>query len=231
MSAVINDATVATTEAFRVGLVVRARSKGWCVFAEPESRVIDCEIQGTVFVGFGSYMNSGRIRSYVEVGRYCSIGRDVSLGLGHHNLEGFSTSPFFSELGGGATLPLASEDPKRRVIIGHDCWIGDGVKIASGVRVGNGAMIATGAVVTKDVEPYEIVGGVPARSIKKRFGLGPKADLTRQRLEALEWWNLDPLILRQNVQNSIDLSLDSLENLTTSLNPYQFNYTRLLPKE
>lgn len=206
-------------------VVINAKGNSWCVFAEPQVRIIDAELQGAVYFGFGSYMNSGRIRSYVEVGRYCSIGRDVSLGLGHHNFEGFSTSPFFESNLPAATLRLAQAEPKRRVIIGNDCWIGDGVKVSSGVTIGDGAIVAAGAVVSRDVEPYEVVGGVPAKHIRFRF----EQDM-RERLLRTAWWTYEPNVLKRIVSPSLSETVSVLENPEGSFEFYPVSYQVLRPK-
>lgn len=199
---------MAKASKFRAPRVNNTKTSKWAVFAEPMVDINDCEIFGTVFFGFGSYMNSGSIRSHVEVGRYCSIGRNVTLGLAHHNLDGFSTSPFFGHVGSASDMELASDEPKRRVVVGSDCWIGDGVKISSGVTVGHGAVIAAGALVEEDVEPYEIVGGVPAKHIRYRFD-----QPTRQGLLASSWWDLDPQVLRSIVEPSVAATLDNIAAL------------------
>lgn len=118
-----------------------------------------------------------------------------------------STSSFFDFSPAGKSSAFVQESPKRRTIIGNDVWIGDGVRIASGVRVGNGAVIATGAVVVKDVDPYEIVGGIPAKRIKMRFG----ANIARN-LEATKWWTYDPVALRKNLPSSPLLAAERLKN-------------------
>jgi hypothetical protein len=80
---------------------------------------------------------------------------------------------------------------ENRITIGHDVWIGHGATILPGVTVGNGAVIGAGAVVSKDVAPYAIVGGVPARAIRQRF-----PDAIAERLQALAWWDWDHERLR-----------------------------------
>ncbi|MET3352001.1 UNVERIFIED_ORG: acetyltransferase-like isoleucine patch superfamily enzyme [Arthrobacter sp. UYEF1] len=204
---------------YRTPVVLNAKSSNWCVFAEPEARILNCEIQGTVFVGFGSYVNSGIIRSYAQIGRYCSIGRGVALGLGHHNLDGFSTSPFFESYFPAGTLKLAQAEPKRRIVIGNDCWIGDGAKIVSGVTIGDGAIVAAGAVVTKDVEAYAIVGGIPAKHMRYRFD-----EEIRRRLMASNWWDIDPQIVKQAADQSVSVTLDNLESLAADPKMHVISY-------
>lgn len=172
---------------YRKPAVTNAVGGIWAVRAEPNVSLRGVEIQGTIRVGFGSYMNRGLIRGYSRIGRYCSIGRDVSIGLGIHNLSNSSTSPFFNFRSSVPSKKFVSVDPKIRTLIGNDVWIGDGVKIDSGVTVGDGAIIATGAIVTKDVEPYSIVGGIPAKHLKWRF-----PEEIRTAFQELRWWESDP---------------------------------------
>lgn len=200
-----HDTGAARAPQYSAPRVTAPLTANWVVYAEPEAKLHRVEVHGSVWIGFWSYVNSGAIRSYVEIGRYCSIGRDVSLGLGHHNVSGISGSPFFGDRAVGA-LPLASEEPKRRVVIGHDVWIGDGVKILSGVSIGHGAVLAAGCVVTKDVRPYEIVGGIPARTLSWRFD-----EDVIERLLRSEWWNLDPKWIRENLTGDIEECLEVLE--------------------
>lgn len=122
-----------------------------------------CEIFPGVAFGLHSYMNSGIVRSQVVVGRYCSIGRGVTIGSGAHDHNALSTSPFFRTNSNPPIVRWANEARRIRVLIGNDVWIGDNAYIMSGVNVGDGAIIAAGSVVTRDVPPYSVVAGVPAK--------------------------------------------------------------------
>lgn len=161
---------------------------------EPGSYLSSCEIFSPLQIGYKSYMNGGILRKYVEIGRYCSIGRDVKIGLGHHALTDITTSGFFkiSKTFTEGKIILDDISPKRRVLIGNDVWIGDNVMIKSKIRIGDGAVIGAGSMVTKDVEPYTVVAGVPARVIKMRF---PKHIV--EGLLKLKWWEKDPTQLRK----------------------------------
>lgn len=139
-------------------------------------------------MGFGSYLGVKNQIS-AEIGRYCSIGAEIKTVSGSHPTSVFvSTHPAFFSTKKQAGFTYANEnlfeENKKRVVIGNDVWIGDRVTILGGVKIGDGAIIAAGAVVTKDVEPYSIVGGVPAREIKKRF-----SDEEIRKLLELKWWD------------------------------------------
>jgi len=93
---------------------------------------------------------------------------------------------------------------ENRVIIGHDVWIGHGATVLPGVKVGNGAVIGAGAVVSKDVAPYTIVGGVPAKLIRERFGKE-----IAERFEKLAWWDWDHGRLRDALNDFRMLDADA----------------------
>lgn len=122
--------------------------------------------------------------STVRIGRYCSIAGGVSiLTSQEHHLEWVSTFPFQIIFGDDRGLPIPSRS-KGNVSIGHDVWIGTEALILSGVSIGHGAVIAARSVVTKDVPPYAIVAGVPARVIRHRFDPATIASLLR-----IAWWD------------------------------------------
>jgi virginiamycin A acetyltransferase len=144
----------------------------------------ECSIQSSsilskpagAFIGAHSYMNpDGYIRDDVFIGRYCSIGRRVTIGAGMHHITGLSSSPAVksnnhSEYNLEQRQVLQIQKKKSNLtIIENDVWIGDGVVVMPGVKIGTGAIVGANSVVTKDVDPYAVVGGVPARPIKKRF--------------------------------------------------------------
>ena len=121
----------------------------------------------------------------VTVGKYSSINGAVEVLLnGNHHPEWVSTYPFRIRYG----LPGAHQDghpfSRGSVVIGNDVWVGWRAVILSGVRIGDGSVVAAGAVVTKDVDPYTVVGGVPARVIRRRFD-----DLTCEALGRIAWWD------------------------------------------
>jgi len=113
------------------------------------------------------------------IGKYCSIAANVCIGVKQHPLHLLSTNPRVYQ-----NNPEYYRRPEKPVHIGHDVWIGRNAIIQDGVTVGTGAVVASSAVVTKDVPPYAIVGGVPARIIKYRF----EPELI-EKLLASEWWN------------------------------------------
>ena len=120
-------------------------------------------------------------RSHILIGKFCSISLDVVFEIGqNHPMYSASTYPF------RAIPPLAPGiiDNHYHIILGNDVWVGRGAMFLSGVRVGNGAIIGAGAVVRKDVPPYAIVIGNPARIVKYRFSKKTIAQFQR-----IKWWN------------------------------------------
>lgn len=127
--------------------------------------------ENLVQVGKGTYggilVFNDVIERHLIIGNYCSIASNVVFLLGHdHRLDGISTFPYKTE---NLHMQKSEAISKGDIIIDDDVWFGYGVTVMSGLHVGQGAVIAAGAVVTRDISPYAIVGGVPAKVIKYRF--------------------------------------------------------------
>ena len=143
------------------------------------------------------------------IGKFCMIASDVKFIMNgaNHLSNAISTYPF-AVFGNGweSAMEGKTYPNKGNIEIGNDVWIGYNATIMAGVKIGDGAIIATNSTVVSDVEPYTIVGGNPAREIKKRFS--PEIV---ERLLKLQWWNWDIEKITKNVQNLTDLDIDKLE--------------------
>lgn len=132
------------------------------------------------------------------IGKFCMIASDVKFIMNgaNHLSESISAYPF-AIFGNGweKAMEGKSYPNKGDLIIGNDVWIGYNATIMSGIVIGDGAIIATNATVTKDVAPYTIVGGNPAKEIRKRFD-----EETIKKLLAIQWWNWDIATISKNVQ-------------------------------
>jgi acetyltransferase-like isoleucine patch superfamily enzyme len=132
-------------------------------------------------LGRYSYVQHGSIVSNAIIGKYCSIAPHVAIGPGEHPVDCISTHPVIWSMAEGKEV---TEDWSRGTVIGNDVWIEQNAIVRSGVKIGDGAVVAAGAVVVKDVGPYEVVGGVPARQIRMRF-----SDDIVQRFIEMRWWD------------------------------------------
>lgn len=175
------------------------------------------KVEGS-FLGFGTYVASNAEISYAKIGRYSCIGPEVKIIRGQHPISFVSIHPAFYSLEKQAGFTYAQDqkfeeyryvDEKYLVLIGNDVWIGDSAKIMEGVKIGDGAVVAAGALVTKDVEPYTIVGGVPAKKIKQRF-----VQSTIEELLKLSWWDKGEDWIRNhaNLFDDIELFLEHIKN-------------------
>ena len=166
-------------------------------------------------VGAFSYLANDSHLYDVTIGRYCSIGDNVHI-LSQHPTETFSTSPVFYEDVFDEPFRARQRSSFKnlaRTNIGNDVWIGSGVKIKTGLTIGDGAVIGAGSVVTKDVAPFSIVAGVPAKLIKMRFSQD-----TIERIQKLAWWQYN-LLPYQLSWNDLESTLSQLENMS-ELAPY-----------
>jgi acetyltransferase-like isoleucine patch superfamily enzyme len=180
--------------------------------------------------------------SDVVIGRYCSFANEVQIGRIGHPLTWLSTSPFFYayegemlDVGDGfaaaaayrAYRPVRPDDIVARnrrtthdfrepTIIGNDVWVGHGAFISPGVTIGDGAVVGACAVVTRDVPPYAIFGGNPARVLRMRFDERQVLDLL-----SLAWWRFAPWQLHGTPFAHIDRAIAHLQELIPSLRPYE----------
>lgn len=155
---------------------------------------------------WGGLTSEGNI-STLKIGKFCSIADRVVIFLGgEHRVDWISTYPFNGVFKRACGKIKGHPFAKGDVIIGNDVWIGRSASILSGVSVGDGAVIGAHSLVTKDVDPYTIVGGNPAKVIRKRFD-----DKTIQELLAIKWWNWEidriiknvPLLMSGNVEQFV----------------------------
>lgn len=135
------------------------------------------------------------------IGKFCSIacGAKFLFNSANHTMASLSTYPFplfFDEWELEKTNVMDAWDNKGDIVVGNDVWIGYEAVILAGVTIGDGAVIGDRAVVTKDVPPYTVVGGVPAKPIKKRFN-----DETITELLKLKWWNWSEEKISQNIKS------------------------------
>jgi acetyltransferase-like isoleucine patch superfamily enzyme len=148
-----------------------------------------CNFSGNVKIGYATTLGyNNLLAGKITIGKYCQLGADVALHATNHPISSMTTY-INKNLFNGELKGLKEEN---EIVIGNDVWIGHGVIIVGNINIGNGAILAAGSVITKDVPAYTIVGGVPAKIIKKRF-----SDQIIQEIETLKWWNLSEVELEK----------------------------------
>jgi acetyltransferase-like isoleucine patch superfamily enzyme len=154
------------------------------------------EVGADVVLGDFSYISGPR--AYVEaarIGKFCSIARQVVIGPGDHDLSAVTTHPFTVSPAYGGLADVTKQEPQKPPpVIGNDVWIGMNAIVMRGVTIGDGAVVAANSVVTRDVEPYTIVGGVPARPLKRRFS--PEI---AEALQRSKWWDWPDRVLSERL--------------------------------
>ncbi len=170
-------------------------------------------------IGRFTYTGFNTVIRGASIGNFCSISWNVSIGGKEHKTENVTTSAiwgFHNMDGNKNSIGFKYGEGQKKCIIKNDVLISSNAVILRDVTIGNGAVIGAGAVVTKDVEPYSIVAGVPAKKIKMRFD-----DKTIERLEKIQWWNWPIETIRENLDliysKKVDDSvLDKLEELANN---------------
>jgi len=168
------------------------------LYLAPFVRLLDCK------VGKYTRIKPGCVFKHVVIGKYCSFANNIMIGIGQHPTCLLSTNSVFYKA--GITDKFARHidyEEEPRTVIGNDVWIGDGALVMDGVHIGDGAIVASRAVVTKDVPPYAIVGGVPAKVLKYRF----PQDVVDVLLD-VKWWNKS----EEQISNALPIFTD--ENLS-----------------
>lgn len=216
---------------------------GTVAFEEP-AFLFDLRRVKNATLGAFTYVNGAFTTSLYDcrIGRYCSIAEAVVLGPYEHPTDGLTTHPFafagpdefpaFFRMPAYARLAVERSHTvainQRRTEVGHDVWIGAGAFIKRGVKIGDGAVVAAHALVTRDVPPYTIVAGTPARVVRLRF-----AEKTIERLQQLAWWRYDLAPHKQGLDlTQVDKALDALEPLAVAgrlqpLNPPAWQLTKI----
>lgn len=167
------------------------------------------ELSRNVYIGFGSVVAAGKVGRYTfindyglidrnvsSIGSFCSIAYNARIGLGGHPTDWVSSHPFAYQAKynfRSDNIQYSSND-NPETIIGNDVWIGVNATILAGVKVGDGAIIGAHSLVTKDVEPYSIVIGSPARHLRFRFN-----EKTVNALMELKWWEWDNEKIKANI--------------------------------
>ena len=180
-------------------------------------------------MGFMSYTNSW-LPEDITIGRYCSIGYNVSFPKYRHPIEHISTSIFTHDYETDLVVRFTRDDKpdyanffanpqKGEVTIGHDVWIGQDVAIMPGITIGTGSVIAARSVVTRPVLPYEIVGGNPAKLIRKRF-----SDEIINQMLLSEWW-------KYKFTDFDDVNISNPEDFLRKLRDSKSRLTEYRPKK
>lgn len=160
-------------------------------------------------LGDYSYLQKNSSVWHAEIGKFCSISWNVSIGGGEHDFRKITShSMLYAPSYGFVDEPLYDRF-ENKCVIGNDVWIAAGASILRGVTIGDGAVIGAGAVVTKDVEPYSIIAGVPAKKIGQRCSDELISDLLK-----IKWWDWSANLIKRNIELfNCELSIETVSKL------------------
>lgn len=211
-----------STQIFNNATVTDSKIANNCIIGE-SSRVKECTLEELVSIDRNNFILGSQIGRYsytgpfdmifhTIIGSFCSISYGVTIGPPDHDFKYITTHPFltldkYKIFDKQDLLPISKFD--KRLTIGHDVWIGCNSTILRGVKIGNGAIIGANALVNKDVPPYAIAVGVPAKIIKYRF-----SKEIVERLQNIRWWEWDIGKIRNNQQLfNTHLSINQLNQI------------------
>lgn len=178
-----------------------------------KAKVYDRVQVSNATMGDYSYIGRNSRLVHADVGKFCSIASETKIGMGTHTLDNISTSPIFTEAKNGTKyswVKVSAVNPFKRVKVGNDVWIGVRTMVMGGVTIGDGAVIGAGSIVTKDIPPYAVVVGVPAKVIRYRF--------PQELIDALlsnPWWELPDEQLKDRI--ALFQSSDNIEEKINEL--------------
>ena len=203
---ILNSDVSSSAKLYRNVRIVNSNISNLCCVGD-DSDVVDCTLEEkselgrrniirNIYMGKGSYTGTNTIIKNAEIGKYCSISWNVSIGGLNHPYQNISmyTDYWFKKTFDVDIKKKGKEDTSTKVVIGNDVWIGAGAIILNGVNIGSGCVIGAGSIVTKSIEPYSVVVGNPANQIKKRF-----SDQVIELLMKLQWWNWSEDKIRENI--------------------------------
>jgi len=191
------------------------------------SKIKNSRISNNVVIGYLNRIYNSSIGDYTyvgnhcvinecKVGGYCSIASNVKIGMGRHPVSYISTSPLFYAKKNPFKVQMVSENKFKeceKTIIGSDVWIGINAIIKDGIEIEHGAIVGAGSVVTKDVPPYAVVAGTPAKIIKYRF-----EERIIKELFEINWWQYDLFEIKKAVELfSCDVTIEKVRHLKSVL--------------